>query len=200
MNTVESPASSFRVMARNQIVWRGMAVGVTGVLVALLAILLKRPGQGPAVPPRVAPPVSVRPDAGVPTPRPPAVLSERPLPPEFRVGYALPKEVGNLDSTGLRTPEVRGLTDAERAFFGRLQRGAALPDPVEGPPRVLGSRGAPRELTEWDEFLERWVDPRLQRDTGLGLFRPDAAYEALKLPFQQRESGFSLGIKYRWTF
>ena len=123
-----------------------------------------------------------------------------PLPPQFAVRYALPEPVGDLGSSGLRSPEPLPLTAAEQEVLDRFRRAASSRVGVSEELRLFGDRPPPRALSAWDEVLERWVDPRLRKEDGLGWFRPDAAYEAPRAPLQQRESGFNIGIKYRWSF
>jgi hypothetical protein len=92
------------------------------------------------------------------------------------------------------------MSEAERDFFAQVQRGSLHVEEVAGVRALQGPGNGFRQATVWDEILERWIDPRLKRSTGLGFFRPDATYEAARFPFQQEESGFSLGLKYRWSF
>lgn len=171
------------------------ALGV--VLVALVAFLWPRPISTPPVP--VQPPLSA-PIPQAPPVKPVVVDPVRPLPLGLQVRYSLPVLSGDLGSTGLRTPDAREMTKAEQDFFARVQRGSLHVEEVAGLPALRGPVTGFRGATVWDEILERWVDPRLKRSDGLGFFRPDATYEAVRLPFQQEESGFSLGLKYRWSF
>jgi hypothetical protein len=172
---------------------------VAGVLTAV-AVLWPKPAPRPVSPDSTGS-TEVVPKPPAPSgPIDPAAMIPPPLPAELQVRYALPIPSGDLGSTGLRTPDAREMTEAERDFFARVQRGSLHVDELVGRPALQGPGSGFRGATIWDEFLERWVDPRLKRNTGLGIFRPDATYEAVRLPFQQEESGFSLGLKYRWTF
>jgi hypothetical protein len=172
---------------------------VAGVLTAV-AVFWPKPAPRPASPDSTGSTVVVPKPPAPSGPIDPAAMIPPSLPAELQVRYSLPVLSGDLRSTGLRTPEAREMTKSEQDFFARVQRGSLHVEEVAGLPALRGPVTGFRGATVWDEILERWVDPRLKRSDGLGFFRPDATYEAVRLPFQQEESGFSLGLKYRWSF
>ncbi len=72
-----------------------------------------------------------------------------------------------------------------------------LGDDFEG---LLPPLAVIRWTSDWSEFLHRWLDPRLTAPTGVGFFNPNAAYEGQYLLPISKESDFSFGLKYRWSF
>jgi hypothetical protein len=90
-------------------------------------------------------------------------------------------------ATRVELPDV-----SPRDFLGQR-----LGEEVEGlfPPLAVV-----RWTSDWSEFLNRWLDPRLTQTRGVGFFNPNTTYEGLKLLPAPRDSGFGLGLKYRWAF
>ena len=72
-----------------------------------------------------------------------------------------------------------------------------LGEPPEG---LLPSLAAVRVTSDWNAFLQRWVDPRLTQSTGLGIFNPEKTFEGLTLMPAPKDPGISFGLKYRWSF
>lgn len=175
---------------KRNILWLGLG------MIAGMAFLLwtqRRLVPVPVTPP-VADPVTFRPPPGPidRRPRPPAVR------PEFLVRYALPAQENALGTFG--RPPARGVAPT---WTDLIEPPVGVPGPKMAE-SVLETFVQPlpgtRWTSEWNDFLERWVDPWLTRETGLGLFRPDATFESLPRLPQLPGAGFSVGIKYRWTF
>jgi hypothetical protein len=72
-----------------------------------------------------------------------------------------------------------------------------LADELEG---LLPPLAVVRWTSDWSEFLNRWLDPRLTSQRGVGFFNPNATYEGLKLLPTSKEADFGFGLKYKWTF
>jgi hypothetical protein len=72
-----------------------------------------------------------------------------------------------------------------------------LADELEG---LLPPLAVVRWTSDWSEFLNRWLDPRLTSRRGVGFFNPNATYEGLKLLPTSKEADFGFGLKYKWTF
>lgn len=72
-----------------------------------------------------------------------------------------------------------------------------LADEMEG---LLPPLAVVRWTSDWSEFLNRWLDPRLTSPRGMGFFNPNATYEGLKLLPVSREADFGFGLKYKWSF
>lgn len=72
-----------------------------------------------------------------------------------------------------------------------------LADELEG---LLPPLAVVRWTSDWSEFLNRWLDPRLTSQRGVEFFNPNATYEGLKLLPTSKEADFGFGLKYKWTF
>lgn len=72
-----------------------------------------------------------------------------------------------------------------------------LADEVEG---LLPAFAVVRWTSDWSQFLNHWLDPRLISPRGVGFFNPNATYEGLKLLPASKDSDFGFGLKYKWSF
>ncbi len=167
------------------------------LLVASLAGLLWRAQRTPVPPASVA----VVPTSTNAPPRP--KLEPRMPPPPFSATASF------MRYELLADQQVWGSVSLLPGFWGYTNR-VEVP---EVPPRdlllqnlgeqmegLLPSLAVVRLTSDWNAFLQRWVDPRLTQPTGLGIFNPEKTFEGLKLMPAPKDPGISIGLKYRWSF
>jgi hypothetical protein len=65
---------------------------------------------------------------------------------------------------------------------------------------MKASVGSAKRSDDWEELFGLWTDSRLRRTEGFAFFRPDATFDACRLLLTLPDSGFSFGLKYRWSF
>lgn len=175
-----------------------MAVGIAVIAGAVAILWTRRPKTIPAPPPDVVlPGVSQAEQARL---RRLEALIPRPP-------FTATNEFMRYDSTGGEL--VWGSLTMWPAFWGYAQRvelpevlprdpaWQRLADELEG---LLPPLAVVRWTSDWSEFLNQWLDPRLTSPRGMGFFNPNATYEGLKLVPVSREADFGFGLKYKWSF